>query len=343
MRRRGSRWPLSQSRRFVPPVPRRGSAPPAVGGVDAGCAPLHGAGVGAMNSRQLDLLLAVVESGGYTQAGTRLHISPSAIHRHIRLLEEEIGSPIFTRKGRHVALMEVGRVLLDLARQTRNNISDAERRIEDVRQLRRGHLNLGTGGSILTSFLPPLLRRFHREFPGVGVHILTGTADHVAGQLAEGNLDLGIMYNPADMPPGTRGLQHEILYREEFLWAVAKEHPLAKRKSIALSDLVQFPFAMLPRQSHIRRIFDRSFENARLEPSVVMELEGEEAIEKVIEINMSVGLLSKHRVHSSRIHFFRIPGQPVQIDVGMVYPRKEHMPRAVTEFMRLCRLRTMRK
>lgn len=290
-----------------------------------------------MDLRQLDLLIAVVESGGYMQAGACLHISPSAIHRHIRLLEEEISSPVLTRNGRHVELTDVGRVLLDLARQTRKDISDAERRIGDVTQLRCGHLRLGTGGSILTAFLPPVLRRFRRKFPGVDVHIMTSTADQVARALTEGKLDLGITYNPADMPPGIQGLQHEILYQEEFLWAVAKEHPLAKRKSIALSDLVQFPFAMLTRQSHIRRIFDRLFENAGLKPRVIMELEGDEAIEKVVEINLAIGLLSKHRTPSRRIHFFRIPGQSIQIDVGMVCPRKDCLPRALTEFMRLCR------
>jgi len=288
--------------------------------------------------QQLAMLLAVVDSGGYTQAGKALNISHSAIHRQVRLLEEEIQEETLVRIGRRVEPTEAGRILVNLARRIQNEISGAQRQIGETTQLLSGHLSIGTGSSILVSFLPPILQRYRQEFPGVEVYLMTGTADGVIEDIASGKLDLGIVFNPADVPPGSHGTRYEILYKEEFFWAVGKGHPLARRKRATLREIAQHPLIMLPRTSHIRRTCERLFENAGLKPRVAMELENEEAIEKLIEIDIGIALRSRHRAHNPRIHTFATRGLRIYCEVGMVFPRGSYIPRATCEFARLCRL-----
>ena len=69
-----------------------------------------------MELRQLEMLLSVVESSGYLNAGEALHVSHSAIHRQVRLLEHEIGDRILVRVGRHMELTEAGQMLIALAK-----------------------------------------------------------------------------------------------------------------------------------------------------------------------------------------------------------------------------------
>src|SRR6185312_9528428 len=97
-----------------------------------------------MELRQLQLLLTVIESGGYTPAGKLLNVSHSAIHRQIRMLEQELDCHLLARCGRRVDATEPGRLLADLALQIQLEIADVRRRIDNLSNLRKGSLRIGT-------------------------------------------------------------------------------------------------------------------------------------------------------------------------------------------------------
>ena len=72
-------------------------------------------------------------------------------------------------------------------------------------------------------------------------------------------------------------------------------------------------------------------------PRVIMELENEEAMEKMIAINLGIALLSKRRAVSDRILHLRLRGQRIISEVGLVFPRTNYLPRSVMEFAQMCR------
>jgi DNA-binding transcriptional LysR family regulator len=290
-----------------------------------------------MDLRQLEMLLAVVECGGYKRAGEKLNISHSAVHRQIRLLEEELRVRIMVRTGKNVQITETGTLLLDVARRVQHEIATLQHRIHEADQLQTGHLWIGTSTNILTFFLPPILERFRLEFPGVDVRVITGTGDHIIHELTNGRLDVAVAYAPADMPPGEPVPNCELLYKDEIVLAVADDHPLAKQRSVTLSDAVRFPFILYPKPSHARRLFDRLFENSGLTPKVSMELENEEAMEKMIAINMGIAFLSKKRAVSDKIRYLYLREQRFYFDVGLVFPRADYFSPPTREFARMCR------
>ncbi|HUY15893.1 MAG TPA: LysR family transcriptional regulator [Terriglobia bacterium] len=289
-----------------------------------------------MNLQRLEMLKAVVESGSYSRAGQQLNISHSAIHRQIKILEEEIHERALRRNGRRMELTEAGRVLVELASRLQREISSATRQINEFNQMVSGHLRIGTGSTILVSFLPSVLQRFREKFPGVEIYVVTTTSDDVIEEVEKGKLDIGVVINPADVPRGKYRVECEILYREEFLWAIGRKHPLANKKFVSLLDMVKYPFIMTPKRSHIRRLFERTFEKARLHPRITVELENEEAIEKLAAINIGVALLPTHRPPNEGIHYFRLPRSPIICEIGLVLPRRDYLARAVREFVRIC-------
>jgi len=290
-----------------------------------------------MELRQLQLLQTVIESGGYAPAGKLLHVSHSAIHRQIRILEQELDCPLLARCGRSVNATEPGRLLADLALQIQREIADVQRRVDDLNSLRKGSLRIGTSSSILVSFLPAVLQRFSKKFPAVRLHLITGVADDLIEDVLEGKLDMGIVFNPSDLPRPMPKLECEVFYREAFDWAVGKGHPLAEQDQVALSQLADYSLITLPPRSHLRRACDRLFAAAGLVPTVITELENEEAIDKLIEINMGFALRSRRRPASSKIRCFRIQNRTIQCEVGVVLQKSNYMPRAVAEFIRMCR------
>jgi DNA-binding transcriptional LysR family regulator len=289
-----------------------------------------------MELHQLWLLNAVIASGGYSQAGKLLRISHSAIHRQIRMLEQELDCRLLERSGRLVKPTESGRLLADLTLRVQQEIADAQCQIDDLSNLRSGKLRIGTTSSILVSFLPAVLQRFSKKFPGVRLQLITGIADDLLEDVSEGKLDLAIVFNPTDLPRPMPRLECETLYREEFHWAVGKSHPLARRERVELAELAAYPLITLPPRSHLRRACDRFFAAKNINAQVITELENEEAIDKLIEIGMGVALRSNRRPANARIHCFRI-GKGVQCEVGVVLQKRNYSPRAIAEFVEMCR------
>lgn len=170
----------------------------------------------------MEMFLAVAECGGYTSAGERLHISHSAIHRQVGLLEHEVKDRLLVRVNGRMELTSTGKIVLEHARRIRQEISNLQRQIDDVVQMQTGYLRIGTGTMMLQFFLPRVLARFRQEFPGIDVHIMTGTASEVIEDLKARNLDLGIIFRP-DAP-----LRNGMLSRTNLFIGRNSSWPLAR-------------------------------------------------------------------------------------------------------------------
>jgi DNA-binding transcriptional LysR family regulator len=282
------------------------------------------------------MLLTVVEKKGYVNAGEHLHLSHSAVHRQIRLIEEELGEKVFVRSGRNVRLTETGKLLVELAGRVQQEVAAALRQIKNADQLVSGTLRIGTGTTTLLFFLPPILETFRRKHPGFELRIVTGAADHLIQEIQAGNLDVGLVSEPREGWTREKHLHYERLYGEEFILAVSKRHPFARRKLIAWSELKDVPIISFPRTTRVRHLIDAHFEKARVTPRIAMELENEEAIEKMIEISLGAGFIAKRRTLKGKLHSLQVGDAPIVQPIAAVR-NDAYTPRSVSEFMALCR------
>jgi LysR family transcriptional regulator, cyn operon transcriptional activator len=290
-----------------------------------------------MELRQLDMLLAIAESGGYKQAGKSLHVSHSAIHRQIRLLEYELHERLLVRAGKYVQFTETGELLLQAARRIQQEISNVKAQVSSYNQLLSGSLHIGTGTAILTFFLPSVLHQFKKLYPGIEVQITTSHGDEVVHAIQQGRLDVGVVYSPTELLAGETMPRHELLYSEEFVLAASKDHPLSRRKLIALKELKDHGLILFPGPSHLRRAFDRLCDVTGVRLRIIMELENEESMEKMMMIYPGVALLSKRRALKDKFHCFRLREGRIISEVGIIFPNLDYLPRATLEFANLCR------
>jgi DNA-binding transcriptional LysR family regulator len=290
-----------------------------------------------MELRQLEMFLAVGESGGYTSAAERLHISHSAIHRQVRLLEHELKDRLLVRHNSHMKLTRTGKIVLKQGRDILQAVANLQRQVDDVAQLQSGYLRIGTGTMMLRFFLAPVIKHFRQAFPGIDLRMITGTTDQVIEGIEAGELDLGIIFSPVDDPKELNAFLYEPLYREEFVWAVSKANPLANRKDVPLAQILEYPIITYPKASYVRRVFEQLVAKAQLEPKMIMELESEESMEKMLDIYMGIALLARRHVLTDNIHFVRTPEGSIYCDVGAISPRADYTPGVVKEFARTCR------
>src|SRR4026208_2376054 len=99
-----------------------------------------------MDLRQLEIIRAIADSGSFTAAGEKLHVSQSAISRQILLLEDELGEPVFHRIGRRIRITPAGESLLQLSHRVFQDVQDTVSAISDTQEPLPGAMTLGGGG-----------------------------------------------------------------------------------------------------------------------------------------------------------------------------------------------------
>jgi DNA-binding transcriptional LysR family regulator len=287
--------------------------------------------------RQLEMLQAVVKCGGYKRAGEKLNLSHPAIHRQIRLLEHELNQPVFRRSGRRVQLTEAGQRLVALAGRVQRDVSQVLSEIRDLEVLDSGSLRVGTATTMLMFFLPRVIQCFGRKHPNVQINISTSTVSEIFDRIENGRLDLGVAFVPIELHQDRPPIGQELLYEEEFVLAVSSSHPLSRRRVVTPEDLRNLPLITYAEGSTMRQFLELRLHRVGIEPRILMELENEETISKLLESGIGAAFVSHRRAVADGLHHLCIRGLPLRCRVCLVYPKRGYMSRAAREFARLCR------
>jgi DNA-binding transcriptional LysR family regulator len=284
--------------------------------------------------RQLEILRAVADTGSFTGAGQRLHLSQSAVSRQILLLEEELKEQLFLRLGRKVRITPTGTTLLGLSQRLFDDLEQTRASIVESQQRVTGSLRLVGGMTVCLYVFPPLLKVFRKDYPDVDVKVTAGATPRLIRQLRAGAADLGLLTLPVDDP----NLVSVPVMREELLLVTAPQHPLARRKQITPQDLVRQPFVLFEQGSGSRRAIEEFFVKEQIAPKVVTETENVEIIKAFVRVGMGVTIIPyqavAREVRAGTLFCARIVGQQLVRETGWVHLRLNRVPRAVQEMMR---------
>lgn len=284
----------------------------------------------------MEMLVHLLEAGSYVAAGERLHVAHSAVHRQIRLLEEELGQRLVYRDGGAIHPTAAGKDVIEVARRVLKDISNLSHRLAGEKALRTGHILLGTGTTMFLYFLPKVLSIFRDQFPLVDVQILTGSATEILTGIRESTIDLGIVFSDVPDEPASGGVQFEPLYTEEFVLIVPPGHPLESARSPVVSQLNGVPLISLSRTSRIRHMIETRLEAARVSMRVVMELENEEAIEKMVGIGVGTGFISRRRAEVGGLRYLRLKDLKLLAYTCAAYSTRIPIGPAAQAFLAMC-------
>ena len=287
-----------------------------------------------MDLRQLEILRAVAESGSFTKAGERLHLSQSAVSRQILLLEDELKEQMFLRVGRNIRITPAGTTILRLSERLFDDIDQTRASILETQQNVTGTLRLVGGMTVCLYVFPTLLKAYRRAHPNVEVKVSSGATPRLIRQLRNGTADLGLLTLPVDDPT----LVSVPVMREELLLTTAPLHPLARKKQITSQDLVGQPFVLFEPGSNSRRTIDDFFLREQIAPKIVTETENVEIIKALVKIGMGITIIPylavAREVRAGHLFCSRIVGQHLVRETGWVHLRWARVPRAVQEMMR---------
>lgn len=147
-------------------------------------------------SRFLRYFMAVGRLGSIRKAADELNVSASAIDRQILNVEAEIGVPLFERLPTGLRLTAAGEMMMASGTQWRQGMSNLRARIEDLRGLKRGHVDIAVIDALAKGYIPETLHAIQQRYPGITVGVKVLGNDQVRRAIADGEVDCGIMFEP---------------------------------------------------------------------------------------------------------------------------------------------------
>jgi DNA-binding transcriptional LysR family regulator len=184
--------------------------------------------------RQLEAFVAVATELHFGRAAERLHIAAPTLSELIRRLERELGTPLFTRTTRQVALTSAGAELLTRAKVILDEAAAAQAAVRRVADGEEGAVRLGITPPAAPVLAPHLINLFTAEAPQVTVDLQRMWLPDLLGAVAAGDIDVALTCGPVSEPAG---IATEVFCAEPLVVGLRPSHRLASRDTIALSDL----------------------------------------------------------------------------------------------------------
>jgi DNA-binding transcriptional LysR family regulator len=176
-----------------------------------------------MELDHVEAFLAIARAGGFGRGSTALHLSQPATSRRIKLLEAELGAPLFDRLGRGATLTEAGQAFLPHAQALLASMRDGIEAVNAVRGTPAGAITLALVGTLASGSLTARLRRLGQDHPGLDLRLRTALSAEVSALVLRGDAALGLRYR-ADPDPG---LVSVIIRHERLVPVCPPGHPLA--------------------------------------------------------------------------------------------------------------------
>ena len=183
-----------------------------------------------MEIMQLNYFKAVAQYGSFTKAADVLHVTQSALSRSIAALEQDIGFPLFERKGNHIFLTMDGQAFLTAAIEALNLLSSSVDATRARAGLEYGAVRIGIAESV---FLKNIVRDFLLEHPNVHIFCKILSEGQIQRSLEEGEINFAVT---RERPVGPK-IQWEEIFTDRMMVRFPPNHPLAERDGVHLSEL----------------------------------------------------------------------------------------------------------
>jgi len=229
-----------------------------------------------MELRQLTTFRMVATTLSFSRAADALNYVQSSVTAQIQTLEEDLGTRLFDRLGKRVALTDAGTRLLPYAEKILS-LAEEARGVVVGGDIPIGTLTITAPESICTYRLPALLRQFHTSFPQVRLQFRPHTVGDLRRCVSDGEVDVAFMI---DEPLHSTALIIEHMAQEPLLLLASPDHRLAQLPTLSAFDLEGEPFLLTEVGCTYRNTLERAFNEAGIHPSTNLEFSSVETIKQ---------------------------------------------------------------
>ncbi len=250
----------------------------------------------------------------FTLAAKEVALSQPAVTARIKKLEESLGVELFTRLPSGLQLTPAGSVFYDYVQRLEVLASEAQRAALDIAEGDEAHLYLGANRSATSYMLPSLLLNFSQRHPKVRIRTEVLPSERLLDRLSSGYLDAVLVEQHVD----AERFYVKRLMKDEVVFVICKESPLAEKNFISVSDLLSTPLITHEPNSGTRQILSNQLElHGALDTdlNIIMELQSSELVKEMAACNMGIGLVSRLSLsngkYSDKLVVKRLENEPM--------------------------------
>ena len=285
-----------------------------------------------MNLHQLEIFYAVAQRLNISAAAADLRLTQPAVSLQIKALEKSLGARLLDRSATKLSLTQAGEALYRCAVSVLHAKDEALRAIGELTAATKGKLILGaniTGGMYL---LPRIVRSFKESYPKTEVLFEIETTDRICERVLQNALDMGLVGGPTE----DRRFGVESICLDPIAMIVSPTHPLAKRRAISVRELNDHACILPAQGSRTRQLVERKLREAGVNPQVVMQLFGTEAVKKAVEANLGVGFVSGYAVEREcilgELKVVKLKGLKLTRSMELIYRKQKYFSPVAQRF-----------
>jgi DNA-binding transcriptional LysR family regulator len=290
--------------------------------------------------RQFRYFVAVAESGSVASASRTLNIAQSALTKSLLELEAELGSTLFQRSTRGMALTPQGHRFLVSARKVIGTVADAMRvNGADSAPELAGVLNIGVTSLVAGYYLSELFSRYRRSHPAVEVFVAEDTPRFLEHLLINGEVDVAIMVSNALSEPQAM-VAETLTHSPNRVWLPAN-HPLAAHDEVSLADCALHDQIVLE-ADRIDDVMRAVWARHALKPRTILRTSSLEAVRSLVGAGAGIAVLPDFlyrawTLDAEHVDVRRLRDEVPNIDVGLVWRRGSRLKPVAAEFIELAR------
>ncbi|CEP35876.1 MULTISPECIES: LysR family transcriptional regulator [unclassified Halomonas] len=268
-----------------------------------------------MDTQSLQAFLAVADTQSFSRAAEQLHLTQPAVSKRIATLESQVGTRLFDRISRRIALTEAGSVLLPQARRILFSVEDSRRALANLSGQVGGKLTLATSHHIGLHRLPPLLKQYTQRHPEVTLDLHFLDSEQAYQGVLDGTLEMAVV---TLAPHPHEQLQVVELWRDRLCFACAIDHPLTHQVSqsvLSLTDLCEYNCVMPGAKTFTGSLIAQRFSQAGLELPVSMATNYLETLKMMCSVGLGWSLLPEKMIDSELVEL-KVDTPPIYRPLG---------------------------
>ncbi|MCB2261581.1 MAG: LysR family transcriptional regulator [Candidatus Thiosymbion ectosymbiont of Robbea hypermnestra] len=242
-----------------------------------------------MADRRLQVFHTVARLLSFTKAAETLHMTQPAVTFQVRQLEEHFNTRLFDRAHNRISLTDAGKKVYEYADRIFVFYAEMENAVREMTGDISCALTIGASTTIAEYMLPALLGDFKENYPEITIHLKVSNSDGVLSMVENNTIDLGVVESSV----ANKNLVVENCRRDRLVAIVPPDHPLAERRVIELSELLEYPFICREEGSGTRAVIDRYLRRSSASLKIAMELGSPEAVKAAVEAGMGVSVVSR--------------------------------------------------
>ena len=240
-----------------------------------------------MQIESLKVFCDLAETESFTKSAQINGVTQSAVSQQISSLEKQFKSLLIERSKKKFRLTREGQVLYEYSKQIIQTYDSLHNRLQEIKDIISGTIRVATIYSIGLHDLPPYLKKFLRTFPTVNVHVEYRRANQVYEDILSNVVDLGLVAYPVKDPK----LELIPLRKDPLVMICHPSHPLAKNKTVKLSQLAGQKFIGFEPDIPTRKAIDKILKENNVEVQTVMEFDNIETVKRAVEIEAGISIV----------------------------------------------------